>query len=199
MASTPGVTSSYTPTPAEVSGTSIWKNGRYGVYIDQGASADSLGPDGNIAGKLGNVIYDNGTFGFTALETWQQLKAIRDAPTAIDWSNNYWGPVVFIPCGLGPQIGHLSFALTDGNTTTPYPVDRGPVSYTTTADISDPTNPLWCGNDSVLDYPGRKRDAGRLLPTTRAAGHGWAPARADVGRDRVSLQRPAKRDLARYL
>lgn len=148
-----GVTSAYTPTPAEISGTSIWKNGRYGVYIDQGPSADSLGPDGNIAGKLGNVIYDNGTFGFTALETWQQLRAIRDAPTAIDWSNNYWGQVAFIGCGLGTQIGHLSYAIPDGNTTTPYPVDRGPVSYTTTTDISDPTNPIWCGNDAVLDYP----------------------------------------------
>ena len=148
-----GVTSSYTPTPAEISGTSVWKNGRLGVYIDQGPSADGLGPDGNIAGKLGNVIYDNGTFGFGPLETWQQLKAIKEAPNAIDWRNAYWGPVSFISCDLGSQVGHLSFAIPDADGATPYPVDRGPVSYVTGTNPIPPTDPQWCGNDSVLDYP----------------------------------------------
>jgi RHS repeat-associated protein len=148
-----GVTSAYTPTPSEISGSSFWKNGRYGVYIDQGSGAAALGPDGNISGKLGNVLYDNGTFGLTSTETWQQLKLTRDGAPSVDWSNGYWGPVVFVSCGLGSQMGHLSYAMPDANPTTPYPVERGPVSYTTATDLTDPNNPIWCGNDSALDYP----------------------------------------------
>ena len=147
-----GVTSAYTPTPSEVSGTSFWNNGRYGVYIDQSTGADALGPDGHIAGKPGNAVYDNGTFGYSATETWVQLKAIRDS-LSMDWSGTYWGPVSFTSCGLGTQNGHLSYGVTDANTTTPYPVDRGPVSYSTGTDITDPNHPIWCGNDSVVDNP----------------------------------------------
>jgi RHS repeat-associated protein len=147
-----GVTSAYAPAPAEVSGTSIWKNGHYGVYIDQGSGAEGLGPDGKIAGKLGNVIYDNGTFGFGPLETWIQLYTTRTS-MAVNWSDNYWGPVVFIPCALGDQNGHLSYGLPDANATTLFPVERGPVSYGTATDTSDPNNPLWCGNDSVYINP----------------------------------------------
>lgn len=148
-----GVTSAFTPTPSLISGSSFWKNGRYGVYIDQGSGAATLGPDGNVSGKLGNVLYDNGTFGLSSTETWQQLKLTRDGAPSVDWTNAYWGPVDAIVCGLGSQNGHLSYAFPDANATTPYPIDRGPVTYTTSTDLTDPNNPLWCGNDSALDYP----------------------------------------------
>ena len=102
-----------------------------------------------MSGKLGNVVYDNGTFGLSSTETWQQLKLTRDGAPSVDWTNAYWGPVDAIVCGLGSQNGQLSYAFPDANATTPYPIDRGPVTYTTSTDLTDPNNPLWCGNDSA--------------------------------------------------
>ncbi|MGH2920678.1 MAG: right-handed parallel beta-helix repeat-containing protein, partial [Gaiellaceae bacterium] len=44
------VSTSETPSPPEVSGSSSQGNGRYGVYVWQATGADALAPDGNVAG-----------------------------------------------------------------------------------------------------------------------------------------------------
>ncbi len=152
---TAGVTSAYTPTPSEISGTSIYKNGALGVYIDQGTGAEALGPDGKVAGKPANAIYGNGTFGFSQTEKWQQLRASR-ASLNVDWTGTYWAPVVHVPCSLGQANGHLSYGAADPNPTTPTPVPRGPVSY----QLEIQSSPLvWCGNDHVASHP-----AGTVMP-----------------------------------
>lgn len=143
------VTSGYTQDLAEISGSSMYKNGSYGVYIDQGAGAETKGPDGNITGKTANVIYENGTLGFAQTETWQQLKAFREALT-VDWRGTYWGPVAHVPCALGSQNGHLSFGAPDPNPTAVFPVPRGPVSYK--LEIQG-TPTVWCANDHILVNP----------------------------------------------
>jgi hypothetical protein len=124
------VTTGYTPSPSEVSGSSIYKNGNYGVYIDPSATAEGKAPDGHIAGKTGNIVYDNGTFGFGATETWQQLRVTREVPLAansVDWTGTYWGEVSHLPCGLGTGRGHLSYGVGDPNPSSATPVPRGPV------------------------------------------------------------------------
>ena len=148
-----GVTSAYTPSTSTVSGTSFLYNGGYGVNIDQGSSAQALGPDGNISGETANAIYDNGTFGFTATETWRQLRVTRES-LDVDWRGTYWGAVSFVACGLGSQNGHLSYGAPDTNPATAVPVERGPVTHK--LDFSIIT---WCGNDYVLVNP-----AGEELP-----------------------------------
>lgn len=55
--------STSTPTAPEVTGSSIWKNGRFGVYSWIGSGSAALAPDGHVEGKPGNAVYDNGSFG----------------------------------------------------------------------------------------------------------------------------------------
>ncbi|MGH2921405.1 MAG: DUF6531 domain-containing protein, partial [Gaiellaceae bacterium] len=147
-----GVTSAYTPATSEVSGSSFLYNGGYGVYIDQGSGAAGLGPDGNISGETANAIYDNGTFGLSATETWRQLRVSREVSpaSAVDWMGTYWGPVRFVPCGLGSQNGHLSYSAPDPNPALPteLKVERGPVTHKLDSDING-----GCGNDYVLVNP----------------------------------------------
>lgn len=149
------VTSSYTPAPAEFSGSSFWDNKRYGVYINQGLSADALAPDGNVTGKAGNAIYDNGTFGFGPIERWHQISISR-ASLAVDWSRTYWGPVTVDPCSWGNGNPHLSYAAPDPDPNTNAPIPRGPVPHTYVYDpaIQDFIYPdAYCGNDQLLANP----------------------------------------------
>lgn len=138
------VADSYAQTPAQISGSSIWGNGRYGVYLFQDPGIAALAPDGNVAGKPGNAVYDNGTFGFTQNEKWTQLEVLR-ASTDVDWRGTYWGAATYVPCSLGSQNGLLSYAVPDPSPTTPVPVPRGPNSRTLSSAGSS-----WCGNDDVL-------------------------------------------------
>lgn len=138
------VADSYAQPPAQISGSSIWGNGRYGVYLFQDPGIAALAPDGNVAGKPGNAIYDNGTFGFTQNEKWTQLTVLR-ASTEVDWRGTYWGPVTYLPCSLGSQNGLLSYGAPDPSPSTPVPVPRGPISRSLSSAGSS-----WCGNDDVL-------------------------------------------------
>ena len=139
--------STYTPSPGQVSGSSIWNNKDTGVYISQGVGAEALAPDGNVSGQAGNAIYDNGTFGFSVSEAWTQLYAQRSS-LSVDWTGTYFGPVAFQPCGFGSQNGHLSFGAPDPDPSSAVPVDRGPVSFT-----KDSSGANWCGNDRILVNP----------------------------------------------
>jgi RHS repeat-associated protein len=136
-------------TPSEISGTSMWGNTRFGVYVWQDPGAEAKAPDGNIAGKPGNVIYDNGTFGFSSTETWEQF-SLRAASLSVDWRGNYWGPVTYLPCSLGSQNGHLSYGAPDPNPNASAPVPRGPVARDVSVSGSPP---VWCGNDRALVHP----------------------------------------------
>jgi RHS repeat-associated protein len=138
--------STNTASPSEISGSSIWNNTRYGIYVYQDAGVEQLAPDGNVAGKPANAVYDNGTFGFTTTETWQQLFVTR-ASSDVDWSGTYWGPASFESCNLGSMRGHVSYGVRDSNPSTIIPVSRGPVSHSTSVDSGNNT---WCGNDDVL-------------------------------------------------
>lgn len=120
------VFSGYAQAASEVSGSSLVRNKRYGVYIFQDPSVASLGADGNVAGKAGNAVYDNGTFGLTINETWQQLFPTR-ASLDVDWRNTYWGPVSFVACPNDNQNGHLSYGVPDPDPTQRWPIARGPV------------------------------------------------------------------------
>jgi RHS repeat-associated protein len=133
------VSSGYTPDPSVVTDSSFWANERYGVNIFQGTGADDLGPDGS-----GNALYDNGDFTFAIGDSWRQLIILRDS-LEVDWSGNYWGPVHFIPCGVGSENGHLSYGAPDPNPATSFPIERGPVSHTLQAEGA-----TWCGNDDLL-------------------------------------------------
>lgn len=130
--------------PSVITGTSIWNNTGTGVQISQDSGVEASGPDGS-----NNAIYDNGTFGFTSAETWNQLTAARTS-LAMDWRSNYWGPVTFIPCPYGAANGHLSYGAADPNPNNVFPITRGP----TTRDFAGVTidfHTFWCGNDQVLD------------------------------------------------
>jgi RHS repeat-associated protein len=141
------VSSGYTPAPGEISGSSIWNNKRYGVYLFQDTSVAALAPDGNVAGKPGNAVYDNGTFGWATTERWHQLSILRTS-TSVDWTRTYWGPVRFVPCGFGSQNGHLSYGAPDPDPTASFPIDRGPVNHTLAVSGSE-----GCGNDNLLVNP----------------------------------------------
>ena len=142
------VGSTYTAAPAQISGTSIWNNGRYGLWGSLTSGTAALGPDGNIAGKPPNELYDNGTFGLSASDTWLQL-SVSVASLSMDWSGAYWGPVTVIPCDLGTHNPHLSYNAPDSNPGASVPVPRGPVSRT----VAVGGGGSWCGNDMVLDTP----------------------------------------------
>jgi RHS repeat-associated protein len=138
------VGNSYSQPVSQITGSSIWGNQRNGVYIFQDTAVADLGPDGHVAGKLGNAIYDNGTFGFTPAEAWTQMSVLRTS-LSVDWTGTYWGPVSYIPCGLGSQNGQLSFGAPDPNPNSAAPVPRGPVEHTL-----DFLGQNWCGNDRIL-------------------------------------------------
>ena len=139
---------SYSQGSSEISGSSMYKNGSYGalLYLDE-ANADE-GPDGNISGELGNVLYENGSLELTMGSTWQQL-FVEGNSTQVDWRGAYWGPVRFIACTLGNQNGHLSYSVGDPDVTSGYPVTRGPVGHRRDVGVID-NNVAWCGNDKVL-------------------------------------------------
>jgi RHS repeat-associated protein len=141
------VSSGYTPAPGEISGSSIWNNKRYGVYLFQDTSVAALAPDGNVAGKPGNAVYDNGTFGWATTDRWHQLSILRTS-TSVDWTRTYWGPVRFVPCGFGSQNGHLSYGAPDPDPNASFPVERGPVNHTLAISGSS-----GCGNDNLLVNP----------------------------------------------
>jgi RHS repeat-associated protein len=136
------VTSAYTPDPPTVSDSSFWANERYGVSILQGSGADDLGADGS-----GNTLYDNGTFGFSQSEKWHQLFITRDS-LDVDWTDNYWGPVTFVSCSIGPANGHLSYGAPDPDPNANFPIPRGPVNHTFASSGQN-----WCGNDDLLVNP----------------------------------------------
>jgi hypothetical protein len=84
------VTSTFTQAPAEISGSSMWKNMGDGVNLTQDSGVAALAPDGNIAGKPGNAIYDNGTFDMSSGESWRQMGVSRES-VSVDWRGTYWG------------------------------------------------------------------------------------------------------------
>lgn len=137
------VASGYTAAPSVVTGTSVWDNSGTGVQITLDADVAALGPDGS-----GNAVYDNGSFGFTVGETWNQLTVSRTS-LAVDWRGNYWGPVTFMPCTVGTMNGHLNFGAPDRDPTSNYPIPRGSVSheFSWAGSGNDVT---WCGNDRLL-------------------------------------------------
>jgi hypothetical protein len=120
-------TDSYVSEPAEVSGSSIWGNRRFGVWIDTPHSA-AIAPDGNVAGKPGNAVYDNGTFGLSSSETWEQIGTnVYSVSLDVDWRGTYWGPVSFVGCSAGSANGHLAYGVPDASASIAgYGVQRGP-------------------------------------------------------------------------
>ena len=153
-----GISAAYAAATGEVSGTSIWDNDRFGVYLEQDVGAQNLAPDGNISGKTGNAVFNNGTFGYSVSETWQQLRVIRESLN-VDWRGTYWGQVdvwggvEWNPCWLGSLNGHLSY----GDAPDPLPdnelaLNRGPVSYRTEF-VSNGQDYEYCGNDLILVDP----------------------------------------------
>lgn len=140
------VSSSYTAAQATIAGSSLWSNKRDGVFISD-SNATTLGPVGHVAGELANDVYDNGTFGFGVTENWNQLSVTNPSST-LDWSGNYWGPVISQPCNLGTQTGHLSYSYPDPDPGALRPIDRGPVSHGLAVSGS-----VWCGNDDVSSDP----------------------------------------------
>jgi RHS repeat-associated protein len=141
------VTLSYSQSKSLVSGSSMYGNKRDGVYMLQDAGLEALAPDGHVSGKPGNVVYDNGTFGFSVTERWEQL-AITRSSLSVDWSGTYWGPVTFVPCALGSGNGHLSYGVPDPDPSASFPVDRGPVPQTLSTNST-----TGCGNDKVVANP----------------------------------------------
>lgn len=140
--------SGYSLPPSEITGSSIWANGQYGVAIEQTApGSGDVGADGHVAGKPSNAVYDNGRFTFASTDKWTQLKVYRQS-LAVDWTETYWGPVTFVPCGLGAQNGHLSFGAPKADPSLFSEVARGPVDH----DIAASGN-QYCGNDRVLSNP----------------------------------------------
>jgi RHS repeat-associated protein len=140
------VDGSYTAAQATMAGTSVWNNTRYGVYVLDG-DGTTHGLVGHVSGQDANVIYDNGTFGFTQFETWNQLY-VSNRSTTLDWSDVYWGPVTYQPCAYGTQLGHLSYGVADPDpSNSPIQIDRGPLSREIAL---DPSGQSWCGNDRVI-------------------------------------------------
>jgi RHS repeat-associated protein len=141
------VGNSYNQAASEITGSSIWANERYGVYTFNPPPFDVLGPDGHVAGKAGNAIYDNGTFGFSSAEAWTQL-FVSYSSLSLDWSSTYWGPVTYLPCSLGNQNGMLSYGAPDPNPGSLFPLPRGPSRHTLEAQ-----GQTWCGNDYSVTNP----------------------------------------------
>jgi RHS repeat-associated protein len=142
--------SGYTQAASEISGTSIVGNGGRGVYATQATTGVAgLAPDGNISGQLPNAVYDNGSFGFSYGERWEQL-VLSYSSGSVDWRGTYWGPVTFVPCSLGSLRGHISYGAPDADYNAGFPVERGPVTRAVDVDYASGWPPHYCGNDSVL-------------------------------------------------
>lgn len=142
--------SGYTQAASEISGTSIVGNGGRGVYATQATTGVAgLAPDGNISGQLPNAVYDNGSFGFSYGERWEQL-VLSYSSGSVDWRGTYWGPVTFVPCSLGSLRGHISYGAPDADYNAGFPVERGPVTRAVDVDYASGWPPNYCGNDSVL-------------------------------------------------
>lgn len=140
------VNGTYTAAQSTIAGSSIWSNRTYGVDIlDAGGTTMALA--GHVSGQLPNEVYDNGTFGFSQAESWNQL-VVSNASNTVDWSDVFWGPVTYQPCTLGGQAGHLSYGAADPNPSTILPSDRGPVA-TQVAFTGTSPNLFVCSNDRV--------------------------------------------------
>ncbi len=140
------VGTSYAQARSQISGSSLWGNGRYGVYLYQYTNTGK-GADGHVAGKPANAIYDNGSFGFSAAEKWTQL-FVTGSSTSVDWSEVYWGPTTAAPCALGSQTGEVSFGAPDPDPSAFFPTPRGPVTHSTSGTFGN-----FCGNDDVKTSP----------------------------------------------
>jgi RHS repeat-associated protein len=138
--------SSYAGPDGELSGSSVWGNGRFGVY-QLITPPTTEGLVGAVSGEAGNAVYDNGSFGFSQSEKWTQLNMVN-ANGSLDWSGTYWGPVSYLACSLGSQRGHLSYSVPDPNPSSVVPMPRGPVSFG-----GDTSGGSWCGNDWVTVDP----------------------------------------------
>lgn len=143
--------SGYTQSKSIISGSSIYKNLRLGVYILQPTGLEAVGADGNVSGKTANAVYDNGTFGFSINEKWEQISIAR-ASLDVDWRGTYWGPTTFIPCGVGSGNGQLSYGAPDPDPGATFPLPRGPVPHTFDYEGSG-NDIIWCGNDKLLVNP----------------------------------------------
>jgi YD repeat-containing protein len=137
----------YSPAPGEITGSSVWNNVRYGIFVNPSAGKEASSPDGHVAGKPGNEIYDNGTFGYGSLEKWTQLQVQRSS-LSVDWSGTYWGPTSFASCTLGSQNGHVHFGAPDPDPSSAIPSPRGPVSFAKSV-----SGPSWCANDDIVVNP----------------------------------------------
>jgi hypothetical protein len=153
------VSAAYSPAPAQITGSSIWNNERYGVYVNnQNFGAEGLAIDGHVEGKPGNAIYDNGTYGYSVSEKWWQLE-LASPSLDIDWRGAYWGPVTVDYCIWGNGNPHLSYGAPDPNPFAEAPIPRGPVHHTFVFDpfIGDDEELIYqvnyCGNDWVLVDP----------------------------------------------
>ena len=143
------VLSGYSQSPGEITGSSIWDNERYGVYLRADSGLAASQPDG--AGGPGNAIYDNGTFGLTVNEAWTQLNEASPS-LSVDWTGTYWGPVSFVSCAYGNQNGHLSYGAPDRDPNESRPIERGPVSFSGSIGIVG-SQIIRCGNDDLLVNP----------------------------------------------
>jgi RHS repeat-associated protein len=122
------VSTGYSLDPSAISGSTIWSNTKEGVRIAQGSSSlAALGADGNISGKPANAVYDNGTFGSSTTEGWNQM-SVANPSLSVDWTGTYWGPTTFVACGGGNQNGHLSYSAPDPDPNASNPIPRGPVN-----------------------------------------------------------------------
>jgi RHS repeat-associated protein len=137
------IAGSYALAPSELSGSSFWDNRGRGIYLATGVGSEALGADGHVAGKPGNAVYDNGTFGFSTEEGWGQMGVLRPS-LSVDWTGTYWGPVTHVSCGLGNQQGFLSYGAPKPDPAYFWSVPRGPLTATIDTQGYD-----WCVNNTV--------------------------------------------------
>ena len=148
-----GWTSGYAAGASQITGTSVWGNGRgvsavhYGIYTSTGAAPAGKAPDGT-----GNNIYDNGRFG--ALDDWTQM-LVSTYRSDADWSGNYWGAAGVVTCSHTASNGnandHVAYPMRDP-TFTVIPIYKGPVSYTGDAWTVGGTAHL-CAHDHATASP----------------------------------------------
>ena len=137
------VSNTYTQPVAQISGSSMWRNSRYGVNIFQDTTAAALGPDGNVAGEL-----------VTRSTTWsvwdvsdRDLAAdvVLRSSLSVDWRGTYWGQVSFLACGVGSQTGTSAM---EGRIRALRRTFRFRAGRSTTPSIFQ--GQAWCGNDVFL-------------------------------------------------
>jgi hypothetical protein len=119
----------------------------------------TLAITGHVSGQPGNVIDDNGTFGFGPTDYWNQIGLTSNSPT-LDWRGNYWGPVSYAVCP-GSQ-GRLVFDAPAVDPTSIIPITRGVSTYQL-----DYVGGNYCVDDSLLGrrsgLPGGRRKGSRSL------------------------------------